>query len=290
MNDKQLRAFLRVAESKSFSKAETQLFLTRQAIQKQIVSLETELGESLFYTSRSGVVLTPFGEYFFPHAKKMLTEHDNIVRACAQHIKEGLSIRIGSSFERTPYILNRILESFREEYPDSSINMQYVSFDDKVQYLHLDTINLAVDYIEPVWQDQDFEFFTLCKVPYTCFVSEHSDLAGREMITLEDLQGRNVGLWYPGHKELEKTLANSNLKININKVERNNIMEILSTCYNDGIFISKSDSFQNDVSLKRIPFDDRYILTIALIFKAPASIAVKNFLSVATKCKIDEGM
>ena len=288
MNDKQLRTFLRVAESKSFSKAESQLFLTRQAIQKQITSLEAELGESLFFSSRSGSILTPFGEFFYPYARKILLEHDNAIRDCTQYIRNGISLRIGSPLERTPQIFDVILKEFKKAYPASKVDMRYVPFKDKIELLKNDSEDIVVDFTGKVWNDEQFDVFELSQAPYKCFVNESSDLANKEEILLEDLKGRTVALWYPGHKDLYNTLSSSNLNINIIQVEKNNIMSVMSTCYNGDIFISKSDFFQEDVSFKRIPFDANYMQTIGLIFKTPASIPVKNFLEIATKCKIEE--
>ena len=47
MNDSQLRAFVEVASCGSFSKAADKLFLSKQALKKQIDALEHELGFTL---------------------------------------------------------------------------------------------------------------------------------------------------------------------------------------------------------------------------------------------------
>jgi len=58
MNDKQLQSFIVVAKLGSFSKAADELFLSKQALKKQIDSLERELCFTLFIRSAQGMTLT----------------------------------------------------------------------------------------------------------------------------------------------------------------------------------------------------------------------------------------
>ena len=60
MEIKQLRAFLAVANAKSFLAAAETMYITRQAVSKTVTQLEEELGVKLF--SRGGVLL-PAGAY-----------------------------------------------------------------------------------------------------------------------------------------------------------------------------------------------------------------------------------
>ncbi|MBQ2994591.1 MAG: LysR family transcriptional regulator [Peptococcaceae bacterium] len=66
----QLKCFAEVAETKSFSKAAEKLFMTQQAISKNVKNLEDDLGCELFYRTRNGVVLTQSGEIVIEFAQK----------------------------------------------------------------------------------------------------------------------------------------------------------------------------------------------------------------------------
>ena len=66
----QLKCFVEVAETKSFSKAAEKLFMTQQAISKNVKNLEDDLGCELFYRTRNGVVLTQSGEIVIEFAQK----------------------------------------------------------------------------------------------------------------------------------------------------------------------------------------------------------------------------
>ena len=59
----QLKTFLTVCETGSFSKAAEQLFITPSAVLQQIRTLEAELDAALFVRSSKGVSLTSAGDY-----------------------------------------------------------------------------------------------------------------------------------------------------------------------------------------------------------------------------------
>ena len=59
---KQIRCFLEVANCLSFTAAAKNLFMSQQAVTKQIAALEQELGFRLFHRSTRSVSLTPAGQ------------------------------------------------------------------------------------------------------------------------------------------------------------------------------------------------------------------------------------
>lgn len=72
MDLKQLRQFCEVCERGSFSGAGESLYMTQQAVGKSMKLLEEELGVILFIRDKSGVVLTPQGEYLKDRCKYLL--------------------------------------------------------------------------------------------------------------------------------------------------------------------------------------------------------------------------
>ena len=60
------RAFLKVVETGSYTKAAEILGYTQPALSQMITSLEKETGITLLYRSRYGIRLTPEGERLFP--------------------------------------------------------------------------------------------------------------------------------------------------------------------------------------------------------------------------------
>ena len=73
MDTQNLRAFLLVAESGSFSKAAKRLHLTQPAVSKRIAQLEAQLNVSLFDRIGRRISTTEAGEALLPHARAVLS-------------------------------------------------------------------------------------------------------------------------------------------------------------------------------------------------------------------------
>lgn len=76
MELRQLRYFVAIADSGSFTKAADRVFVAQSALSHQLAQLEAELGTPLFERSRRGVELTEAGQRFFPHAVSILRQAD----------------------------------------------------------------------------------------------------------------------------------------------------------------------------------------------------------------------
>ena len=76
MNRNQLRYFVAAAESRSFTKAADQFFISQTAVTQQIRLLEEMLGCPLFDRSTRPVSLTPAGKAFLTEAKAILERMD----------------------------------------------------------------------------------------------------------------------------------------------------------------------------------------------------------------------
>ena len=84
MEIKQLRAFLAVANARSFLGAAETMYITRQAVSKTVTQLEAELGVKLFVRGQNGAELTPAGAYFYPQARTLVADFDRLQREMTQ--------------------------------------------------------------------------------------------------------------------------------------------------------------------------------------------------------------
>lgn len=70
MELRQLKYFLMVAKTLSFSEAAKRLYITQGTLSQQIKQLEDELGFQLFSRTSHSVALTEAGEKLLPAAKQ----------------------------------------------------------------------------------------------------------------------------------------------------------------------------------------------------------------------------
>lgn len=118
MEIRQLKAFLAIAEAKTFTAGARRVNVTQAAISMQIRQLEDEVGLQLFTRTPRRVILTEAGEYLLERARKILREHDSALAEIAEVAgAEYGRLRIGSasgtfSMSQLPGILSGLLEKF----------------------------------------------------------------------------------------------------------------------------------------------------------------------------------
>lgn len=124
MNLKQLEAFVRVAEGRSFSKAAKDLFLTQPTVSAHIAALEKELNVRLFVRNTKEVSLSEDGTLLYKYAKQMV-ELQKKIEECFEtdqgEKKHG--IIIAASTIPAQYLLPKVLMRYNERYPDEQIKI-----------------------------------------------------------------------------------------------------------------------------------------------------------------------
>ncbi len=98
MEIRQLRAFIAIAEAKTFTAGARLVHVTQAAISMQIRQLEDELSVPLFIRTPRRVILTEAGETLLERARKVLREHDAAIAEIAELVgSEHGRLRIGSA-------------------------------------------------------------------------------------------------------------------------------------------------------------------------------------------------
>lgn len=84
MEIRQLKAFLVIAETQTFTAGARRLGITQAAISMQIRQLEDELGIQLFTRTPRRVIITEAGEALLDRARRILNDHDGAVAEIAE--------------------------------------------------------------------------------------------------------------------------------------------------------------------------------------------------------------
>ena len=101
MSDVQVRSFVVLAEEGAFVRAAPLLNVTQPPLTRRIQGLEAELGVTLFERSARGVTLTPAGEAFLPHARRILAAHEEARDAARSAVGEAPGDRISGALRTT---------------------------------------------------------------------------------------------------------------------------------------------------------------------------------------------
>lgn len=118
-----LKAFLAVAEHRSFTRAADQLNRTQSAVSVQVRRLEERLGAKLFQRGRAGVVLTAAGHELRAYAQRILALHAEAVGALRARKPEAV-IRLGVMDDYGAIVIPPLLASFAKEHPTVRVEIE----------------------------------------------------------------------------------------------------------------------------------------------------------------------
>jgi DNA-binding transcriptional LysR family regulator len=192
MEIRQLKYFTEIYKYRNFTRAAEACFISSQGICMAILRLEEELNCKLFVRTAKGLLPTPQGEYLYPRAMQMLALMDE----CDTYFKNGA----GKEGFLTVMLSNGTIEEFagipiaqfREKYPGIHLDIQEstdVACDTSVEN-KLVELALTVGPIET----KKFDFELLFSTRHALIVHKDHPLAGRESVSVTDLQGVPVAV------------------------------------------------------------------------------------------------
>lgn len=145
IDTRQLRAFVCLARSGSFTQAGRELHLTQSAISHAIKSLETDLGSQLFHRQGKSVHLTHAGRELLPHAETILQSmsHARAVLGTLDQTPRG-KLRIGCTTAAAQFILPTVFREFKESFPLYEIKVVCGETPDTIERLHKNQVDITV--------------------------------------------------------------------------------------------------------------------------------------------------
>lgn len=242
MEIRQLKYFISIAETGSFSETSRRMYLSQSAVSQQIKALEDELDTTLFVRSAHCVSLTESGEILLPYARKIVRGMQDCTERMSDINKEPCGeLRIGLTFSLESYIRPTIVR-FLKEYPKIKLQINYKSIAelrDLLLHHELDLI-LSIDHTEELSENIVFEpivEYKLCAI-----MRESHPLANRESLRFKDLSLQGFALPEPSirdrnavehHLHTETGRVNVRTVINdpnalLNLVRSTNLITILS--------------------------------------------------------------
>ena len=121
-----LKVFCDVVESRSFSTAASQNFVTQSAVSQQIRALEERYGRPLLERTRGNVQLTPAGEILYQVSKEIVQRYQEL-EARLQAVTKVVAgtVRVGTVHTIGLYELSSPLKHFLKTYPHVQLQLAY---------------------------------------------------------------------------------------------------------------------------------------------------------------------
>jgi len=127
MDHIQLKCFISVARTLSFSEAARRNYVSQSTVSRYIQDLEKEFGVQLFERSRREVSLTNEGKLLLPYAQEII-DTLNKATSVVNQLNNGKGGRLRLAYDSTSLSYpEKLLKKFTEKYPEVSVEMVRLS-------------------------------------------------------------------------------------------------------------------------------------------------------------------
>ena len=186
MEFRQLKYFVKVAETLNFSEAAKALFITQSTLSQQIRQLEQEVNAQLFQRNNHSVCLTEAGEELLPYARQTLSAAHTCFERIhdLQQLLTG-TLNIGVTFSFSP-ILTETLLAFVKRYPQVKLNIHYKPMAELMCMLERNEVDFVLAF-KPTERSKEIESHVLFDNHLSAIVNVNHPLATKTKVTLSDL-------------------------------------------------------------------------------------------------------
>lgn len=187
---KQLRYFVDIAESGSFSSAAEKLYIAQSALSRQIKELESVLGTPLFERTARQPRLTQAGLAFLPRAKAILIDVDSAGRL-ATSVGQGQSGTIRLGHASTVPVIGKLKDTLNLYLNTTSeVGVEVSNESSETQLINLinNRIDVGLLRLPVLHQPNDITLLPLFTEQVVVAVGIPHPLSSRASITLAELR------------------------------------------------------------------------------------------------------
>lgn len=193
MELRQLRYFVKVAETLNFSEAAKALCVTQSTLSQQVRQLEDEFGTPLLERNSHSVCLTEAGSELLPYARRTIADAEQCAARLADlnDLAAG-QLRIGVTYSFSP-ILTETLQTFMRRYPRIRLDVYYRPMAELMQMLQRREVDFVLAF-KPSSPVDGVESHILFQNYLAAIVGTGHPLARQHTATLDDLARYDMAL------------------------------------------------------------------------------------------------
>ena len=184
----QLRHFIDLALTTSFSQSAVRLHITQPALSRSIKALEDELGQPLFDRVGRRIEITPFGQQLLAHARSLIDLADTL-RQNTEQAQQGLRgrLRIGLGSGPGALLTTPLLLRMAQHTPQVQLHISRGSTDLLVQALRERDLDALVIDIRALKPAPDLQVEALPEMAAGFLVRPGHPLLGERSVRLSQL-------------------------------------------------------------------------------------------------------
>ena len=274
------KAFLKVVEVGSFTKAAELLGYTQPALSQMMTSLERELSMKLLYRSRYGIRLTPEGERLYPSVENAVRQYDAMRRSADEisGLETGV-VRIGTVSSVSAHWLPQVIRAFWKKHPNVQIVLHQGDYSSIQEWVRTGAVDFG--FVNP-HAVKGLETMVVKSGEFRAVVPASHPLAAKAAVTLEDMAGEPFLLLEGGiYSEPEEAFAAAGIVPDV-KLRVHDDYSILSMV-EQGMGVSILTELvlrKTNYDVVPLPIDPPIIRTLAVVTKERRTLplAAKVFI------------
>lgn len=287
MYNKYLPVFLTVAECQSFNKASEKLFISANAVMKQMNQFENDLDLKLFERTNHGLKLTEEGEMLYQKAQYLLAYSEASLQEIREMKRHRMQdIHIGVSVLRNFKPLLMEIREIRNLHPEWNLNV--VSFsDESSSYRKMipelgEKIDCQFGLYSKIRMQGKANVIHIRDYPVCIAASLNHPLAGRKELTLRDLSGYSLIIVEKGDT-LEIDAVRQEIEINYPETEIINVPSYDVSTFNfcasvNGIMLSVDLWNEIHPLLVNIPLRSEFTVPYGIMYGLNPSAQTAEFV------------
>lgn len=182
----EIRSFVAVAQSGSFSEAARQLRRAQSVISIHIAGMEAELGYRLFDRTPKPV-LTARGRELLMSARRVLVEADRLdLKARSLLQSETPALYMGIDLELEAPVILDLLRLFAKDYPSVKLQIENISSSEAQWFFKKSAMNIALLFSSEASLESEERVLGLS--PVCIAVAKMHPLATKSSVTVDDLR------------------------------------------------------------------------------------------------------
>jgi DNA-binding transcriptional LysR family regulator len=254
----QLRHFLELANTGSFSKSALKLHVSQPALSRSIKTIEDEFGHQLFDRVGRKSELTAFGQYIYVQARELVDRANNLKQS-GQQLLSGQTGKVSIGLGSGPgaLLMTPLLAHMAKEYPQGHLEISRGSTSLLVQALrdrHLDALVLDIRSLNP---SSDLVVEVLCEMSGAFMCRKGHPLSRARQVTLSRVKEFPVAST-PLSDEVARILvdrygpdAHPDVLVNLRCEEISSLLEVVRST--DAILMAVRSLAPDLVKLKMSP-------------------------------------
>ena len=288
MYNHQLDTFIAVANAGSFNKAAKALYISPNAIMKQIDILERNIGFPLFERSHTGLKLTKAGESFYRDAKYLIQYSKEAIQR-AKQLKTNHTIKVGVSFTTPADYLLELYNLYKKEL--EPIQLDLVSFENNPNNAQeiMKNFGQTIDLVTGIYSDNLLEMrnclaYKLYDTPLAIAMPKTHPLTSKKELIMDDLRGETLLIlkrnYLTDFDRIRLDLMNHYPQIQIEDIEFFNI-HAFNQCVNKNKLMLVVPEWKNIHPLLTItPVKWDYTIPFGILYSTHPSKEVQRLLKV----------